>query len=148
MMIQFWLLGAWFMLSLACVGAIRTLLLSTEWGWNKRHIVVGICLLVPTIGSVYTVHTVLGWVLLFATIVGVGGETFRNLFHARLAASFCTMSWIANSLFFGAYISILSNIVSLYGQMRAMRCDLALPSWARIGFYHQGTKTPRICHCE
>lgn len=126
LMIQFGLLEAWFMFSLCFVGSIRTLLLSTDWGFENRVGVVVVCLVLPTVGSFYSASHVMDWVLLFATIVGVGGEALKSFLHVRLTAVFCTASWLINSFVFGAYVNVLTNIATLLGQWQALNRDFAM----------------------
>lgn len=115
LMAQYFLLDAWFMFSLCLVGAIRTLLLSTGWGWGYRKAVVGVCLIIPVVGSIYTATHWADWFLLIATIVGVGADAVRSFTHLRIAVSFCSLAWMLNSFVFGGYISAFANLVSLIG---------------------------------
>ena len=130
LMAQYFLLDAWFMFSLCAVGSIRTLLLYTDWGWERRTMVVAMCLAVPLMGSVYTASHWVDWFLVVATVIGVGGEALKNFLHLRIASVICNFAWFLNNLVFGSYVSALSQMLNMFGHFKVMIRDYGV--WLRF----------------
>ena len=118
--IHFFMLGAWFATSLCVVGGIRTLLLSTSWGWSRRKTVVSICLLIPLSGSIYTASHIADWILLVTTVFGVGAEVLKSFLGLRIATLVNNIAWGINGLVFGAYVNAFGQLCGVIGNLTAM----------------------------
>ena len=123
MAMQFVLLNAWLMASFCIVGAIRTLLLSTDWGWEKRTLVVLGCLSIPVSGSIVTASTTMDWVLLGVTAWAIASELSKSFLSLRVASFVCTFTWFLNSLLFGGYVNAMAQAAALISNAKAMERD-------------------------
>ena len=127
---HFYMVGAIFAASLCVIGSLRTFLLATDWGHERKVKIVFFCLMIPTIGMIWTATHWLDWVLLFTTILGVGSEAQSSMFKLRVCALINSCVWILNSLIFGAYMGALLNLSSVVSNLKAMKPDFAtLPNF-------------------
>lgn len=138
LMIQYYIVGAWFMFSLCLVGSLRTLILTTNWGWKRRAIVISLCLAIPVVGSVYTASHWVDWFLVVATVIGVGGEACKNLLHTRFAGVICNFGWLMNNLAFGSFVSAFGQLLTLVGHFQAIAAqDSRYYALVRFNFFKQ-----------
>lgn len=125
---QYMILGAWTMAVFCIVGGTRTFLLTTNWGWEKRSLVVFSCLGIAISIALFTASSALDWLLMAMTIWCVGSEAFKNFFNLRVATFFNTLAWALNSLFSGAIVVAIADFLVLANNVRAMERDYSLLS--------------------
>jgi hypothetical protein len=118
--------GAWVLFALTVVGAARTLLLATDWGWMRRSMVVGSCLIIALMAGYINAHTVLDYLLLVSTTWCVGSEAFKNMFNLKSATIFNSFLWALNGMVYGAYINVLANFLSMASGFIALERDYIL----------------------
>lgn len=119
--IHFSLVGAFFAASLCVVGGLRTLALSTDWGFERKIQIVFICLCIPAMGTYWTTTHWLDWLLLATTILGVGAEGQNCILKLRICSLINAVTWLLNGLFFGAYMGALLSVSAIVSNLKAMR---------------------------
>ena len=118
--------GAWVMFYLCVVGAVRTFLLATDWGWTRRNLVVGVCLAIAVALAASSASTFFDWFLVTTTIWCVGSEAFKNFLNLRASTLINCIAWGASSFLCGAYVNVLSNAFAIASNAIATERDFKL----------------------
>lgn len=123
MAVHFILVGAVFAASLCVIGGLRTLALSTNWGFERKARIVFLCLCIPAMGTFWTATHWLDWLLLATTILGVGAEGQSCIFKLRVCSLINAATWFVNGLFFGAYMGALLSVSAIVSNIKAMHAQ-------------------------
>lgn len=118
--IHYLLVGAVFAASLCAVGALRTFLLSTNWGDSRKITIVVCCLAFPAMATFWTATHWLDWLLLITTIIGVGVEAQSCMLRLRVCTLLNASVWMVNGLYFGALTGALLSVSCIISNAKAM----------------------------
>jgi hypothetical protein len=110
---HYFMLGGVVAAAQCSVGALRTFLLAQDKFAPYSRLIIGFCVLIPTIVAIPYISSPLTWLTISCLYVSVYGELQNNIFVMRLCMTVAMALWLAFGVMLGSFASAALSAATL-----------------------------------